>query len=122
MDHRAAYQLADDWLAAWNSHDLEQILEHYHPDVRFSSPVVRRLGVDPTGTVTGRAALASYFDRALAAADVLRFKPVATLTGVSGLTIAYRNHRSQLVAETMLVEGGLVRTAHVHYAPAGEQP
>ena len=29
---------AADWLAAWNAHDLDAIIEHYDEDVVFSSP------------------------------------------------------------------------------------
>ena len=38
MDKEQAQQLAEEWYAAWNSHDLERILSHYSDDVVFVSP------------------------------------------------------------------------------------
>jgi ketosteroid isomerase-like protein len=35
-----ARKLANDWVAAWNAHDLEAILGHYEDDVELTSPAV----------------------------------------------------------------------------------
>ena len=32
-------QLAEDWVAAWNAHDLEAIISHYDERVELISPV-----------------------------------------------------------------------------------
>lgn len=34
---------ADAWVRAWNAHDVEAVLAHFHDDVVFSSPVAARL-------------------------------------------------------------------------------
>jgi hypothetical protein len=39
MDRADAAAFVDDWLAAWNSHDLGRILAHFADDVTFTSPV-----------------------------------------------------------------------------------
>ena len=39
-DIAAARAFARDWVAAWNSHDLDRILSHYAEDVEFRSPFV----------------------------------------------------------------------------------
>ena len=46
-------QFADDWMCAWNSHDLDAILSHYAPEIVLTSPVAARLLNDPSGVVTG---------------------------------------------------------------------
>ena len=85
-----ARAFAEDWIAAWNAHDLDRILAHYAPDVTFLSPLAqKRVG---NGRVEGLAALRSYWSGALAAQPVL--------TGHACLTVLYRNHRGQSAAET----------------------
>ena len=29
---------ADQWVRAWNAHDIEAVLDHFHDDVLFTSP------------------------------------------------------------------------------------
>ena len=63
MDAEFALRFAEEWAAAWNSHDLDRILTHYADDVVFSSPhIVRRLGkssgevygIDPAPRILGK--------------------------------------------------------------------
>ena len=37
LDRESAEQFAAGWIAAWNGHDLDQILSHYTDDVVFRS-------------------------------------------------------------------------------------
>jgi hypothetical protein len=67
-------QFADDWLRAWNSHDLEAIMSHYVSDIVLTSPVAARLLNDPSGAVTGALALRNYFKRGLEAYPNLVFE------------------------------------------------
>lgn len=57
VDPAFARRFADKWAAAWNSHDLERILDHYTDDVIFASPKIVRLMGDPAGEVHGKDAL-----------------------------------------------------------------
>ncbi len=34
---------AQEWIATWNSHDLEQILTHYSDEVLLTSPLVEKI-------------------------------------------------------------------------------
>lgn len=110
MDASEARAFAEDWIAAWNSHDLEGILAHYAPDVVFLSPVAaRRVG---DGRVAGVAALRAYWGQGLASQPDLRFELVDVLAGHQALTILYRNHRRQSAAETLEfgADGKVVRS------------
>jgi ketosteroid isomerase-like protein len=40
MTEADAQEFALEWIAAWNSHDLERILRHYTDDVEVTSPLV----------------------------------------------------------------------------------
>jgi hypothetical protein len=90
---------ARDWIAAWNARDLDAILGHYADDIVFLSPYAER--VIGTGRVEGLAALRSYWRKGLDANPDLRFEFESVLSGWGALTILYRNHRQQRVAETV---------------------
>jgi len=48
------------WLAAFNAHDLEAVLDHFHDDVVFTSPVAARALPGSGGVVRGKQALRAY--------------------------------------------------------------
>ena len=43
MTSKEAQAFADEWIAAWNSHDLERVLSHYAPEIVFLSPITQKL-------------------------------------------------------------------------------
>jgi ketosteroid isomerase-like protein len=104
LDRLTARAFADDWIAAWNAHDLERILAHYAHEIVFLSPVaLERMG---DGRVVGIAALRSYWSKGLENQPDLKFDLVDTLFGHASLTIVYRNHRQQSAAETFEFDAG----------------
>jgi len=56
-------------------------MAHYEDDVVLISPVAARMLGDPSGKVTGKAALRSYFKRALAVYPNLSFQLVDIMLG-----------------------------------------
>ena len=111
-----AHRFADEWYAAWNSHDLDEILTHYADDVEFSSPLVAALIDDPTGTLHGKAELRDYFARALERFPDLRFQPLETFAGADSLTLTYVSVQGRRAAEVMtLNDAGEVVRVQAHY-------
>ena len=111
------HAFAAEWIAAWNSHDLDRILSHYAPDAVVTTPVAAVRVPESGGVVRGHDALRAYWGPALDAMPDLRFELVEAMPTVDGVTILYRNQRSQLVAETVLWgDDGPVHTAVVAYA------
>lgn len=101
LDERQVRDFAREWVEAWNSHDLERILEHYSDDVALTSPVAaERLG-DPSGTVRGKAALRRYFEQGLAAYPELRFDLVDVMWGIGSVVLYYVNQRGTMTGEVM---------------------
>ena len=111
-----ARSFAEEWVAAWNSHDLEVILAHYAEDVELRSPVAQRL-LQGDGTVRGKAALREYFELGLKAYPHLRFDLVETLWGIETIVISYMNNvRGSKTAEVMLInEAGKIRGVWANY-------
>ena len=54
LDRKFAEAFAAEWIAAWNSHDLERILSHYTEDFAMSSPGIVKLASEPSGTLKGK--------------------------------------------------------------------
>jgi ketosteroid isomerase-like protein len=99
-----ASDFAQDWIAAWNSHDLDRILSHYGDEVILVSPVAAKL-LGNDGTVRGKTALRDYFSRGLAAFPDLRFDLIEVLWGVETIVLVYRNNvRGTKTAEVMLLD------------------
>ena len=96
-----ARDFAEHWLAAWNAHDLDQIMAHYAEEVSLSSPVAAQLLNDPQGRVVGKAALRAYFEKGLIAFPELRFKLIEVLWGMESLVLYYENQRGTHTAEYM---------------------
>ncbi len=108
--------LAQEWLNAWNAHDLEAIMAHYAEDITFYSPFIRQLNNDPAGRIQGKAALKAYFERALVAYPDLQFEPYHVMEGVDSIVIYYKSVKGLLAAEMMLLnEAGKVREVRAHY-------
>jgi SnoaL-like domain len=93
-----AEAFAAEWIAAWNSHDLERILSHYSTDIVLLSPIAQQRMGD--GRVVGIDALRKYWRLGLASQLDLKFELIEVLCGHRCLTLTYRNHRGKLVCET----------------------
>jgi hypothetical protein len=109
---------AAQWCAAWNAHDLDAVLAHFHEDVVFTSPTAAALLPATGGVVRGKAALRSYWEEGLRRFPDLHFTVETVFAGIETLVIQYRNHKGVSVCEVLVFDAGLVREGHGTY-PAG---
>jgi hypothetical protein len=107
---------AEDWVDAWNRHDLDAIVSHYADPPEHSSPlIVERLG-RADGTIRSAEELRAYFQRGLEGAPPLRFELLDVFPGVSSVAVLYRNHRGKTVLEVMYLDAqNKVTRSTVHY-------
>lgn len=104
------------WIDAWNSHDLDRVMAHYADDIVFHSPRIAIVTGEAVPSVRGKAALRSYWGRALESSPELQFSIEDVLLGSDALTIIYRNHRGQRAAETFIFDQtGLVMRSVATY-------
>ncbi|HVJ93683.1 MAG TPA: nuclear transport factor 2 family protein [Labilithrix sp.] len=116
VEAETARAFATAWIAAWNAHDLDRILEHYADNVEFASPYIVRIAGEPSGKLTGKPALRAYWAKGLAMLPDLHFTLTDTLVGVDTVTLVYRGHRG-LVAEAFQFDAaGRVRSSTACYA------
>ena len=116
MTRDEALKLADDWVEAWNAHDLDRIMTHYEDAVQLTSPVAARLLGSSDGKVVGMASLRAYFQRGLAAYPDLHFQVEDVLCGIASVVICYTNQNGMRVAEFMeLSAAGKVERVVANY-------
>jgi ketosteroid isomerase-like protein len=117
VDADFALKFTDEWVAGWNSHDLDRILTHYADDVVFSSPhVIERFG-KPSGEVHGKEELRAYWGSGLQGERDLHFTVEDVRFSVDTIVINYRNQRGGAVAEVLRFRDGLVCWGCGAYAP-----
>jgi predicted ester cyclase len=101
MTRDEAWNLANHWVEAWNSHDLDQIMTHYDDAVELTSPAAAQLFGTPDGKVVGKANLRAYFQRGLEAYPELRFRLDDVLWGVNSVILYFTNQRGSHTGEFM---------------------
>jgi len=76
--------LGRDWIAAWNSHDLERVLALHDEDSEMTSDKIPALGFDPSGTMRGKDKLRAYWGAALKKRPNLHFELIDTYVNDEG--------------------------------------
>ncbi len=97
-------KFAAEWIAAWNSHDLDRIMTHYADDVAVTSPMIGIATGADTGTLQGREAVRAYWQAALEKVPDLHFELVQCLQGVDSITVYYKSVKGLMAAEVMFFD------------------
>ncbi len=114
-----ANRFASDWIAAWNAHDLDRIMQHYAEDVKYFSPFIAKLSDNTSGMLQGRDEIKGYLANGLAAYPDLHFKLLHLFVGVRSLTLYYQSVNNLLAAEVFEFDAdGLVLRVQCHYSRA----
>jgi hypothetical protein len=112
-----AQNFADDWISAWNSHDLDRILAHYTDDFEMRSPGIIAIAREPSGVLRGKAKIRSYWEEALKTQPNLKFELIGVYAGIGSVAIHYRNASGLAVVEVLeldsnckVVRGNAIRS------------
>ena len=117
MTRDEAWNLAKHWVAAWNAHDLDSIMNHYEDAIELTSPVAAQLLGTSGGKVIGKANLRAYFQRGLEVYPQLHFHLEDVLWGVSSVVLYYTNQKGTHTGEFMeLSATGKVERVVAHYS------
>lgn len=102
---------AQEWVAAWNTHDVTKLMTFCAEDFEMSSPLVSDVGAGASGTVKGREAVGEYWGNMLVRAPGLRFELVDVLTGLANIIVILRLVNRRLAAQVLEFnsEGKIVR-------------
>ncbi|WP_343702747.1 nuclear transport factor 2 family protein [Chitinophaga sp.] len=116
ITRQQALDFAHEWVAAWNSHNLERVLSHYTDDFEMSSPFIVAMGIDPSGTLKGKNNVRDYWSKAMEKYPDLSFGLIEVLSCVNTVIIYYTSIAGKKAAEFFVFnEEGKVYKAMGHY-------
>lgn len=112
----SAQAFAQEWVEAWNSHDLDRVLSHYTDDFEMTTPFIVSLMNEPSGTLKGKDKVGHYWSNALKKYPDLEFKLIDVLYGVDSIVIYYRSILDKKAAELFIMgpDGNVVKSI-AHY-------
>ena len=100
MTIEEARQFAEEWVTAWNNHDIDTVLTHYTDDFEMTTPMIQRvLGIE-SGTLKGKTAVGDYWRAALVKAPDLKFTILDITCGVDSVSIYYNAVMGKRAIET----------------------
>ena len=103
--HDAAHlaAMAREWIAAWNSHDLERVLALYAEDAGMTSDRIPAFGFDASGTLHGKDKLRAYWGKALALLPSMHFELIDIFVSPDSVIVFYKNERDARICEYLRV-------------------
>jgi uncharacterized protein (TIGR02246 family) len=87
------------WIAAWNSHDLERVLELYAEDSEMTSDRIPAFRFGASGTLDGKEKLRAYWGAVLKLLPNLHFDLIETYVSPDSIVVFYQNERSAKICE-----------------------
>ena len=118
--HDAAHlaALGRQWIAAWNSRDLERVLTLYAEDAEMTSDKIQLLGLDSSGTLEGKPKLRLYWGKALPLVPDLHFTLIDTFVSPDSIVVFYQNERGARICEYLRLDasGKIVQGSANHLA------
>jgi ketosteroid isomerase-like protein len=117
LTKESALTFAQEWVDAWNSHDLDRILSHYTEDFEMRSPlIVERMNV-PSGVLRGKDLIRPYWAKGLQAQPPIRFELRDVHVGASSIAITYLSIGRGVVTEVVIFDDvGMVTCGNALYA------
>jgi hypothetical protein len=116
LEKTFAERFATEWIAAWNSHDLDRVLSHYADDFEMSSPIIAQIAGEPSGKLKGKKAVGAYWSSGLKLIPDLHFELVSTLVGATSITLYYKGHRGMVAEVFIFGPDEKVAASFAHYA------
>ena len=117
--HHDAARLAAfgrEWVAAWNSRDLERVLTLYAEDSEMTSDKIPALGFDAGGTLRGKENLRAYWGKALALLPNLHFTLIDTYVSPDSVVVFYQNERDAKICEYLRLDAaGKIRQGSANH-------
>ncbi|WP_223605994.1 nuclear transport factor 2 family protein [Chryseobacterium sp. OSA05B] len=113
MNHQ---KFAEEWIRAWNSHDLEDILSHYAEDIEVTTPMISLATGGKESTLKGKTAVRDYWEKALAQFPDLHFELIRSTAGVNSVALFYTSIMDKHAVEIMFFDDeGKINKMYAHY-------
>jgi hypothetical protein len=112
-----AQKFAKEWIESWNSHDLDDIMNHYSDDIEITTPMIKlAAGIESSGSLKGKTLVTDYWNRALIKFPDLYFELIEVTSGVNSVALCYKSIMNKTAVEVMFFDDkGLVNKMVAHY-------
>ena len=108
--------LGREWIAAWNSRDLEGVLALYAEGCEMTSDKIQALGFEASGTLRGKASLRMYWGKAFQLLPNLHFDLIDTYVSPDSVVVFYQNERGAQICEYLRLDaGGKIRQGSANH-------
>ncbi len=112
-----AQKFAKAWIASWNSHDMEDILNHYSEDIEITTPMIKLAAGIESGSLKGKSAVTDYWNTALERIPDLHFELIDVTEGVDSVALYYKSVMNKMAVEVMFFDAnGKVNKMIAHYS------
>jgi hypothetical protein len=111
-----AGHVANEWIAAWNDHDLKRIPAHCSDDFTRTSSGIATVAKKPSCAVVGKQAIGSSWQKALALVPTFRFTLSATCGGADSVAIHCESVRGPAIEVEFFNEADRVHRAAAQLA------
>lgn len=112
-------QIAEQWFAAFNAHDLEALLALYADDAAHFSPKLKIRQPETKGLVKGKDALRAWWQDAFERLPTLQYQPTSFTANEERVIMEYTRKVSgeedMLVAEVLEIKEGLIIASRVYH-------
>lgn len=112
-------QIAKEWFAAFNQHNLENLLALYHNDAAHYSPKLKLRQPQTNGLVTGKGALRAWWQDAFDRLPTLHYNYTTLTANDDRVFMEYirsvHNEPDMLVAEVLEIKDSLIVASRVYH-------
>ena len=99
-----ALQIANEWIEAWNEHNIERIVSQYSSDIEYTTPLAVKLLNFKDGTIIGIKDLKKYFNNTLSISVDLKFELINVCFSVNSIVICYKSVLAREVVEVLFLD------------------
>jgi ketosteroid isomerase-like protein len=112
-------QIAQQWFAAFNTHDLEKLLSLYHEQAEHYSPKLKIRQPETNGLIKGKAALRSWWKDAFDRLPTLRYEVQKLTADTEQVFMEYIRHvegeEELRVGEVLEIKDGVIVFSRVYH-------
>lgn len=118
--NQSTNKIAEQWFAAFNEHNLEELLALYADDAAHFSPKLKIRQPQTKGLVKGKDALRAWWQDAFERLPSLQYLPTSFTANDERVIMEYirkvSGEEDILVAEVLEIKDGLIIASRVYHA------
>ncbi len=119
MPNNSIIEIAHKWFAAFNAHNLEQLLYIYNENAIHYSPKLKIRQPETNGFVTGKAELRQWWADSFSRLPSLKYIPLSFIADNNNIFMEYKRivdgEPELMVGEVLEIKDGLIIKSRVYH-------